>query len=72
MNFGASVILIRVVLGLAICALLRAAVAQSVTNYYVATNGLHTNNFTTWENAATNLRDVLALARDGDRITLSN
>ncbi len=46
--------------------------APAMTNYYVATNGTHITPFDEWSKAATNVQDVIARARNGDRINFSN
>ncbi len=46
--------------------------APAMTNYYVATNGPHIPPYDDWSKAATNIQDVVALARNDDRINISN
>ncbi len=57
---------------LAVGAALYPVCAPAMTNYYVATNGPHIPPFDGWDRAATNIQDVIALARNTDRINFSN
>lgn len=61
---------ILVILALALVSAGRQSAAM--TNYYAATNGPHQPPFDTWEKAASNIQNVITLARNGDVINLSN
>ena len=41
-------------------------------NYYVAPNGKNISPYSTWENAALNIKDAVALANNGDAVIISN